>query len=289
MTPPTRSSPGRVGGLFTGLSRPVHGRIRTKTRRRDEPSQEVLLMSIDVRPKPAHSDRKEPAEVVQVIVYGHSALFYWWPLWVAGYVMALLTWWNHDNVVLASKTEWFHPSRNLGVVFTLLLLLITVVTGTKIKGMKAALIIAAMAFCTLLFIHLNWWDSILGWLGQQSISMSFGFYFFYSSLLLITWIVSVFAIDHMSFWRFRPGQITHEYLGGIVENSYDTDNMTFTLNRQDDFFRHWFIGFASGDLHMRTMGGQGVELKVENVLFVGAKMFAIQRLIATKPDEPQRA
>jgi hypothetical protein len=40
---------------------------------------------------------------------------------------------------------------------------------------------------------------------------------------------------------------------------------------------------------MRTMGGHGVELKMENVLFVGAKMFAIQRLIATKPDEPQRA
>lgn len=112
---------------------------------------------------------------------------------------------------------------------------------------------------------------------------------FYSSLLLITWTISVFVINHLSFWRFRPGQITHEYLGGIVENSYDTDNMTFTLNRQDDFFRHWFIGFASGDLHMQTMGGQGLKLQVENVLFVGAKMLQIQRLIAIKPDKPQDA
>lgn len=246
-------------------------------------------MPIDVQSKPIHAGRRGSVEVVQVIVFGHSALFYWWPLWVAGYVMALLTWWNHDKVVLGDKTEWFHPSRNLGVVFTLLLLLITVVTSTKIKGMKAALIIATMAFCTLLFIHLNWWDSILGWLGQQSISLSFGFYMFYSSLLLITWTISVFVINHLSFWRFRPGQITHEYLGGIVENSYDTDNMTFTLNRQDDFFRHWFIGFASGDLHMQTMGGQGLKLQVENVLFVGAKMLQIQRLIAIKPDKPQDA
>lgn len=246
-------------------------------------------MPIDVQSKPIHAGRRGSVEVVQVIVFGHSALFYWWPLWVAGYVMALLTWWNHDKVVLGDKTEWFHPSRNPGVVFTLLLLLITVVTSTKIKGMKAALIIATMAFCTLLFIHLNWWDSILGWLGQQSISLSFGFYMFYSSLLLITWTISVFVINHLSFWRFRPGQITHEYLGGIVENSYDTDNMTFTLNRQDDFFRHWFIGFASGDLHMQTMGGQGVKLQVENVLFVRAKMFQTQRLIAIKPDKPQDA
>lgn len=112
-------------------------------------------MPIDVQSKPIHAGRRGSVEVVQVIVFGHSALFYWWPLWVAGYVMALLTWWNHDKVVLGDKTEWFHPSRNLGVVFTLLLLLITVVTSTKIKGMKAALIIATMAFCTLLFIHLN--------------------------------------------------------------------------------------------------------------------------------------
>ena len=202
-------------------------------------------MSIDVHPKPVPSRHKEPAGVVKVIVYWHSSLFYWWPLWVAGYVMALLTLWDHVKVVLGDKTEWFHPSRNLGVVFTLLLLLITVVTSTKIKGMKTALIIAALAFCTLLFIHLKWWDSILGWLSQQSISLSFGFYFFYSTLLLIAWTISVFVIDHLSFWRFRPGQVTHEYLGGIVENCYDTDNMTFTLNRQDDFFRHRFIGLES--------------------------------------------
>jgi hypothetical protein len=164
-----------------------------------------------------------------------------------------------------------------------------VVTSTKIKGKKAALIITGVAFFALLFRHLGWWDSILGWLGQQSISLSFGFYMFYSTMLLVTWLISVFVIDHLSFWRLRPGQITHEYLGGIVENSDDTDNMTFTLNRQDDFFRHWFIGFGSGDLHMQTMGGEGMKFGLENVLFVGSKLFQIQRLIATKPDVPQKA
>ena len=241
------------------------------------------------RLSPAYAGLHKPAEVVQVFVYGHSALFYWWPLWAAGYVMALLTWWHHDEAVIGPNREWFYPNQNLGVIFALVLFVLTVVTSTTIKGMKAALIIAAGAFFTLLFVHLNWWESILGWLGHQSISLSFGFYFFYSTLLCLAWVVSVFVIDHMGFWRFRPGQITHEYLGGIVENSYDTDNMTFTLNRQDDFFRHWFIGLGSGDLHMQTMGGQGMKLKVENVLFVGAKMFEIQRLIATKPDIPQKA
>ncbi len=246
-------------------------------------------MSTDIRPAPSPSRPSERAKVVQVIVYGHSALFYWWPLWVAGYVMALLTWLNHDQAVIGNKAEWFHPSRNLGAIYTLLLLLLIVVTSTKIKGMKAALIIAAVAFVALLFVHLGWWEAILGWIGHQSISLSLGFYLFSSSLLLLVWLTSVFVIDHLSFWRFRPGQVTHEYLGGIVNNSYDTDNMTISLNRQDDFFRHWIIGLASGDLHLQTMGGRGLEMNVVNVLFVGTKMSKIQRLIATKPDVPQQA
>ena len=245
------------------------------------------ITSTDIQPATGHS-RHPKAKVLQVIVYGHSALFYWWPLWVAGYVMALLTWLHHDQVIIGGKPELFYPSRNLGVIYTLLLLLLIVVTSTKIKGMKAALIIAALAFLTLLFVHLNWWEAILGWLGHQSISLSLGFYLFSSSLLFLAWLISVFVIDHLSFWRFRPGQVTHEYLGGIVDKSYDTDNMIL-LKRQDDFFRHWIIGLGSGDLHMQTMGGRGVEMNVVNVLFVIGKMSKIQRLIATKPDVPQQA
>ena len=248
-------------------------------------------MSItDTQPASVHSNHPShpKAEVLQVIVYGHSGLFYWWPLWAAGYVMALLTWLHHDMVAIGSKPEWFHPSRNLGVIYTLLLLLLILVTSTTIKGMKAALIIATLAFFALLFAHLNWWDAILGWLCGQSISMSFGFYLFSSSLLFLAWLISVFGIDHLSFWRFRPGQITHEYLGGVVDKSYDTDNMIL-LKRQDDLFRHWVIGLGSGDLHMQTMGGRGVEMNVANVLFVIGKISRIQRLIATKPDVPEQA
>jgi hypothetical protein len=245
-------------------------------------------MSItDTRPATTHSHHPK-AEDLQVIVYGHSGLFYWWPLWTAGYVMALLTWLHHNQAVIGNKPEWFHPSRNLGVIYTLLLLLLILVTSTTIKGMKAALIIATLAFLALLFAHLNWWDAILGWLSGQSISMSFGFYIFFSSLLFLIWLISVFGIDHLSFWRFRPGQITHEYLGGVVDKSYDTDNMIL-LKRQDDLFRHWVIGLGSGDLHMQTMGGRGVEMNVANVLFVIGKISKIQRLIATKPDVPEQA
>ena len=61
--------------------------------------------STDIQPAIVAHSRHPKAEVLQVIVYGHSALFYWWPLWVVGYVMALLTWLHHDQVVIGNKPD----------------------------------------------------------------------------------------------------------------------------------------------------------------------------------------
>ena len=245
-------------------------------------------MSTHIQPAPSQSAHRERAKVLQVIVYGHSALFYWWPLWVAGYVMALLTWLHPDHVMIGNKPVVFDPSRGLGLIYTLLFLLLIVITSTNVRGMRAALIIVALGFVALLFLYLGWWDEMLHLIGREYIYMNLSFYLFSSTVLCVVWLATVFFIDHLSFWRFRPGQITHEYLGGIVDKSYDTENMIL-LKRQDDLFRHWIIGLGSGDLHMKMMGGQGEEMNVPNVLFVIGKISRIQRLIATKPDVPQQA
>jgi hypothetical protein len=118
--------------------------------------------------------------------------------------------------------------------------------------------------------------------------MDLGFYIFFSTAILLIWLLTVFVFDHLSFWRIRSGQITNEHVLGAVESSYDTDNIVFT-KQQDDLFRHWLLGLGSGDLQMQTMGGRGVVAKVSNVLFLNAKVARIQRLIATKPDVPQQA
>jgi hypothetical protein len=118
--------------------------------------------------------------------------------------------------------------------------------------------------------------------------MDMGFYLFISTGLLVLWLAVVLVFDHLSFWRIRPGQVTHEYVLGAVESSYDTDNMVFT-KRQADLFRNWILGFGSGDLQMQTMGGRGVVANVSNVLLINARMAWIQQLIATKPDVPQQA
>ena len=87
--------------------------------------------------------------------------------------------------------------------------------------MEAALIIAGLAFVALLLVHLDWWEVALGWLGHQPIHLSLGFYLFFSSLLFLVWLISVFVIDHLSFWRFRPGRSPTSILGGLIATKPD--------------------------------------------------------------------
>ena len=42
--------------------------------------------------------------------------------------------------------------------------------------------------------------------------------------------------------------------------------------RRDDLFRHWILGFGSGDLIVRTGGANPQAFELPNVLFVGPKL-----------------
>jgi hypothetical protein len=232
--------------------------------------------------------RAEPAQAPQVIVYGHSWLVYWWPVWVVGYVMALLTWLHPVSVQLDGYQVLFSSRTSLGVIYALVVLLTILITNTRMPGLVSLVVVLCVGFLALLFAYLDWWPDILSWFGQRTVYMDLGFYLFFSTGLLLIWLLVVLVFDHLSFWRIRPGQVTREYALGVVESSYDTDNMVFT-KQQADLFRNWILGFGSGDLELQTMGGRGVVARVPNVLFINARMARIQTLISTKPDVPQQA
>jgi hypothetical protein len=234
----------------------------------------------------SHARTKQ--EESQVIIYGHSWLLYWWPVWVIGYVMALLTWLHPVQVQIGNRTVEFYSKTSLGVIYALVVLVTVLITNTNMRGSVSLIVVLVIGFLALLFAYLDWWDDIFDWFGHQPVYMNRGFYVFFSTGMLLIWLLTVFLFDHLSFWRVRPGQVTYEYVLGAVESSYDTDNIVFT-KRQDDLFRHWVLGLGSGDLQMQTMGGRGVVANVSNVLFVNAKEGRIQRLIATKADVPQEA
>jgi hypothetical protein len=221
-------------------------------------------------------------------VFGHSWLFYWWPVWVVGYLMALLTWLNPVSLQIGESQVLFSSRTTLGVIYCLVVLVTILITNTAMRGPVSLVVVLCIGFLALLFAYLDWWPSILRWFGSQAVYMDMTFYIFFSTSLLLMWLLVVLLFDHLSFWRIRSGQVTHEYVFGAAESSYDTDNMVFT-KQQTDLFRNWILGLGSGDLQMQTMGGRGIVANVSNVLFINARMGEIQRLIATKPDVPQQA
>ena len=63
--------------------------------------------------------------------------------------------------------------------------------------------------------------------------------------------------------------------------AYDTVGMV-VAKRRSDLFRHWLLGFGSGDLVVKTAGAQSQQFEVHNVLSVGKKLQLIQQLLHTQ-------
>src|SRR5690242_5298006 len=50
----------------------------------------------------------------EIVIISHSSLFYWWPVWLVGFIMAGLTWWNgYRLAVVPPHTK---PMKNAHIV-----------------------------------------------------------------------------------------------------------------------------------------------------------------------------
>jgi hypothetical protein len=227
---------------------------------------------------------QKAAEDQELIFYSHSNFFYWWPVWLTGYIMAAITWFHGQSVQLGDTQVLFDTNKNLGVIFTLLFFLVVLVTTVTMRGLASVVAILSFAFGVLLLAYMGWWGRVMDWMGEVRIYMNMGFYVFFSTLVFLVWAFAVFVYDHMSYWKVRPGQITHERVIGGAERSYDTRGMIFEKHRED-LFRHWIIGMGSGDIQISTTGAKKETIYVPNVLFVDSKIDAIQRMISVQPDQ----
>ncbi len=239
--------------------------------------------AVQTVPAPEPAREQLPHEIR---VYSHSTFFYWWPVWLTGYIMALVTRIDGQVVAIGNSEVWFHRSKNLGVLFTLLFFLVILITNVTLRGLASVVAILAAAFGALLLAYLNWWEDVLNWMGMVSIYMNMGFYVFFSTLVLLVWAFSVFVYDRLSYWRVTPGQLTLDAVIGGSQKSYDTRGMVFEKHRQD-LFRHWILGLGSGDIQISTTGARRETFSIPNVLFVDAKVSEIQKMIAMQPDQFQ--
>jgi hypothetical protein len=228
--------------------------------------------------------RLEEHKQLELRIYSHSNLFYWWPVWAVGYLMALLTYLQGESVTLpGGLPERFHPSSNLGIIFFVTLFLVILMTNVSLRGTSSVVAVLAIILVTVLLAWFGWWESILDQVGKLRVHLNLGAYLTFSTLMFIIWFVTVFGFDRTSYWLIKPGQITQEFVFGAGSKSYDTTNMVLE-KFQGDLFRNWIIGLGSGDLHIQTMGANRDRIDVPNVLFITRKVAVIQEMIAIKPD-----
>jgi len=221
-------------------------------------------------------------------VYGHTALLYWWPVWVVGYLFAVLTWFEGQRFVFADAEVIIHPSKNLGVIFTIVFTLVVLLTNATVRGLASAMVIAVLLAVTFLFAYLGWWEDIFRAISRLAIFMNLGFYVFFSTAVFIMWGLGVFVFDRFEYWEFRPGQLVHQMVFGGGSRTYDTRGMS-VYKLRNDLFRHWILGLGSGDIHIAPTGATSEEFILPNVMFAGRKINAIEEMVAMKPIESMNA
>jgi hypothetical protein len=248
------------------------------------PVQQVPMQPTHVHPPPAQQAAEPLGQRMEVNVYSHSPLFYWWPVWFVGFIMAFLTYTQGQTVQFQDIEVRIHPSRTLGVLYTMTFLLVILITHLAVRGVASLTVLMTLIAVTLFFAWMGWWDDTFKLLGSLAIYMNLGFYVFFSSAVFITWALTTFVFDRMEVYKFHPGQMVHENILGTGERTYDARGMVVEKLRSD-LFRHWILGLGSGDLHVATTGARKEEFVIPNVLFVGAKLNRIQQLASMRPDD----
>ena len=161
---------------------------------------------------------------LQVVVVSHSSLFYWWPVWAVGFLMAALTYLHGHQVafvppgtvaqraahvdgfdgprdvliapagqplpVVAESDDLKQPrllmvaSNNPGIIWALTLCFVVVLTNVPLRGLWSLVTIMVVIFTTILFAILGLWDPILRAIQVIDIHLT-GFSYLSISLFLL--------------------------------------------------------------------------------------------------------
>lgn len=236
------------------------------------PSREIVVVQQNNAPRV-----RQP----EIHLYAHSRILYWWPVWVCGFTMAVLTHLEGKTVQVAGRPEVIHQDGLLGVIFVLTLMLVIAITNVTVRGLASLVVVLVLALGGLLLAYYQKLDEVVQWVSNRRIYLNLGAYFWFSTATFTIWALTFFLFDRLSYWRISPGQVTYETVFGAASKSYDADNMTLEKMR-DDLFRHWILGFGSGDLKIRPFGAQQEQLLISNVLFLGSRVRRIERMLATQ-------
>jgi len=262
----------------------------------------------------------------EVIVFHHSGLFYWWPVWLTGFIMAGITYFGDKHMaivpagteavphirvetragdleerdalvlppgkkllthkdpegkdVLDQPTIFVAHAKSVGTLFMIILLIVIVLTNITMPGLWSVFVIVVLIMGSIIFAAAGWWDVIFNRFRLLSIHINLGAYLFLSLILFGLWLLNFFYFDRQIYMVFTAGQVRMRLEIGGGETVFDTVGMVLHKKRSD-LFRHWILGFGSGDLVIRPTG-QNFPIELTNVLSVLKRIKEIEVLVKEK-------
>jgi hypothetical protein len=169
-------------------------------------------------------------------------------------------------------------SKNLGVLFCTVLLLVITITNVPLRGMWSVVVIISIALLAVIIALIGAWERIVTTLAFLDIRINAGGYFFLSGVLCGIWALAVFVFDRQTYIIFTPGQFKVCQSIGEGEKVYDTVGLSLERQR-GDVFRHFILGLGSGDLIVKTTGAQAHHFDLPNVLFISRKVQLIEDML----------
>jgi hypothetical protein len=236
----------------------------------------------------------------EIKLYSHSPLLYWWPVWAAGFVMALWTYFDNYHMALVPESTVVQDNRLLapegaalevpavhmarsrwpGIVFVFTLLLAIYLNAASLRGPWALFGLAVLAALVLLFNWLEWWSPLHRWFGMLRVHLNLGAYLTIATPLFFLWALTVFFFDRRTYAGFSTGQVHIRDELGDSEKVYDTSAVTFEKEPYD--WLCFLVGFGAGDILVRVGGPQPTYYSLPNVIRVGKKMRLIEERLRTR-------
>jgi hypothetical protein len=255
---------------------------------------------------------------LEVVIFSHSPLFYWWPVWAVGFLMAGLSYWQGLQVAFvppgtvaergvkleghqgprdvlivpegqslpaASESDELKQPRlrmaasnNPGIIWAMTLLLVIFATHVQMRGVWSLVVVMILGFLTVLLAVLGYWDPILRAVGVIDIHINAFGYLSISLALFVIWLLMFLVFDRLKYLIFTRGRLRVRKAIGEGEKVFDMRGMVLERHR-DDMFRHWFLGFGTADLTVYTSGANSRQIDMPNVFGIGHKLTLINTML----------
>jgi hypothetical protein len=173
---------------------------------------------------------------------------------------------------------WMLPGNDPGIIWATTLCLVIVLSQVPLRGLWSLVVIIVIVFTTIVLALLGLWDPILRTVRVIDIHITGFSYLAISSFLFAVWIITFVFFDRQVYMVFSRGQLRVRKAISQGETVFDTRG-TVVERHRDDLFRHWLLGFGSGDLTVRTGGANPQQLAWPNVLGIGRKLRLIHTML----------